>query len=165
MEFTLGTIIILGIIYILIDKIKLNTKTKSEPEKKLMQYPYRKKYLLTKAEYVFYRILKNKCDEKDILICPKVRLEDYIQVTAKKQYQKYRGYIKSRHIDFLLCDSSLNIKAAIELDDNSHRQEKTKKTDDFKNNLFTVIEIPLHRIRMSDGLYEASIDRILESLP
>ena len=142
MDAILICIIILGIIYIMIGKrkpdskadsnVKTNTKADAkvnvktdpepdEPEQTLMQYPYRKKYLLTKAEYIFYKLLKSKCDERNMLICPKVRLEDFIQVTAKEQVYKYRGYIKSRHIDFLLCDSGLNIIAAVELDDNSHR--------------------------------------------
>ncbi|MDE7211838.1 MAG: DUF2726 domain-containing protein, partial [Lachnospiraceae bacterium] len=33
---------------------------------------------------------------------------------------KYRGYIKSRHVDFLICDSALHILAALELNDPSH---------------------------------------------
>ena len=65
-------------------------------------------------------------------MCPKVRLEDFIYVTNKQELYKYRGYIKSRHIDFLICDNDLHIKFAIELDDKTHNTEKAKSTDEFK---------------------------------
>lgn len=73
--------------------------------------PYEKKMLLTKTEYGFWKCLKQKCDEKGFIICPKVRMEDFLSVTVKdkRQLMKYRGYIKSRHIDFMICDSALHI--------------------------------------------------------
>lgn len=63
-------------------------------------YPYKKKMLLTKTEYAFYNILKIKCDKNNVLICPKIRMEDFLEVTDKQNKLKYRGYIKSRHIHY-----------------------------------------------------------------
>ena len=74
---------------------------------------------------------------------------------------KYRGYIKSRHVDFLICDNKLNIIMGIELDDNSHNKESAKKTDEFKNKLFETINIPLERVKVSSGDYEQQIIDIL----
>lgn len=90
--------------------------------------------LLTKTEYGFWKCLKQKCDEKGFIICPKVRMEDFLSVTVKdkKQLMKYRGYIKSRHIDFMICDSALHILAGLELDDRSHNSANAQKTDLFK---------------------------------
>ena len=48
---------------------------------KRRQYPYRQKFLLTKTEYAFYKILEEKCTKNGLRICPKVRLEDFISVT------------------------------------------------------------------------------------
>ena len=109
--------------------------------------PYRKKLLLTKTEYYFYKQLKIQCDLNDILICPKIRLEDLAEVTTKQDYMRYRGYIKSRHVDFILCDKNLNILCAIELDDNSHNNIDRMQVDNFKNNFFRTIGIPLYRIK------------------
>ena len=109
--------------------------------------PYRKKLLLTKTEYYFYKQLKIQCDLNDILICPKIRLEDLAEVTTKQDYMRYRGYIKSRHVDFILCDNNLNILCAIELDDNSHNNIDRMQVDNFKNNFFRTIGIPLYRIK------------------
>ncbi|MCH5272732.1 MAG: DUF2726 domain-containing protein [Lachnospiraceae bacterium] len=120
---------------------------------------YRKKYLLSKTEYAFYIPLKKKCDEYNLLICPKVRLEDFIQVTAQER-MKYRGYIKSRHVDFLICDMALNIITAVELDDESHNTATAQKTDMFKNDLYETIGIPLYRIRTNEN-YAMRINDII----
>ena len=128
--------------------------------------PYTKKYLLTKTEYNFYKILRSICDNYKIQICPKVRLEDLAEVTTKSSYKdtmKYRGYIKSRHIDFILCDNNLNVSAAIELDDYSHNSNNAHIIDNFKNNFFRTINIPLYRIKVGTD-YETQLNNIIASL-
>lgn len=123
---------------------------------------YKSKNLLTKTEYAFYGILKGKCDVAGLLICPKVRLEDFINVTAKER-MKYRGYIKSRHVDFLICDSALHILAALELDDPSHLSEKAQQTDYFKDQLYDSIGLPLFRIPTGQD-YPQKIDELIAAL-
>lgn len=128
--------------------------------------PYEKKMLLTKTEYGFWKCLKQKCDENGFIICPKVRMEDFLSVTVKdkKQLMKYRGYIKSRHIDFMICDSALHILAGLELDDRSHNSASAQKTDLFKNQVFTVIGLPLFRVIIGGESYEAQLTRIFAVL-
>lgn len=127
------------------------------------EYPYQMKYLLTKTEYCFYCKLKQLCDERNLLICPKVRLEDFVKITTKENFMKYRGYIKSRHIDFLICDSKLHIIMGIELDDDSHNKQSVKKVDNFKDNLFKTINIPLKRIEVTSGDYKQQITEALDN--
>lgn len=154
-------LIILIIILIILNKTNANKANDSIKE---MHFPYKRKYLLSKAEYAFYQILKQECDAHSFLICPKVRMEDYLDITDKQNYMKYRGYIKSRHIDFLLCDEKLNIIAGIELDDNSHSKKDTQKVDEFKNGVFQAINIPLYRVKMSEGQYKDTIIKIISEL-
>lgn len=161
--------ILLSPIIILIIGIKKRKKKKQNTEFKTYTendkiYPYKKKKLLTQTEYHFYMTLKEECDERNLLICPKVRMEDYIDITTNKEKQKYRGYIKSRHIDFLICDKELNIIAGLELDDNSHNNPKTQKTDELKNNIFKNINIPLMRVNVTSGRYREQIINILNYL-
>ena len=127
--------------------------------------PYQRNNLLTKTEYKFYLVLKKKCDEQNILICPKVRLEDFILVPLEnpKEKQKYRGHIKSRHVDFLLTDNDLHILAGIELDDPTHDTEQAMIIDEFKDNLFATIGIPLFRVK-TNTRYSIHIDNILKDL-
>lgn len=127
-------------------------------------YPYEKKMLLTRTEYKFYLALKKKCDDRNLLICPKVRMEDFLSVTDKQNLFKYRGYIKSRHIDFLICNSKLYLLAGLELDDPSHQRERAKQIDDFKDNVFKAIGLPLYRIEALDENYGKQIDHMLRDL-
>lgn len=124
-------------------------------------FPYKAKYLLTKTEYGFFKQLQIICDAKNLLICPKVRLEDFIQVTDKQNFMKYRGYIKSRHIDFIICDKNLHILFGLELDDKTQNSNKSKKTDNFKNELFKTIQITLERVN-AESIYKDEITSILK---
>ena len=149
------TWIALIIILIIVNSV-LNNKTTTKKINKIKKdaedsnininnYPYKAKMLLTNNKYI---------------ICPKVRLEDFIEVTNKQELFKYRGYIKSRHIDFLICDNNLHILYALELDDKTHNSEKAKNTDDFKNKLFEKINIKLYRIKTDENYEEKLLDII-----
>lgn len=156
--FILAIIIIIFII--IIKKLnKANNTTSDVPR----IYPYTKRFLLTKTEYAFYNILRNATEKNCLIICPKVRLEDFILVTDNDNRAKYRGYIKSRHVDFLICDNALNILCGIELDDKSHNTKKAQKIDEFKDNLFEAIGIPLYRVKTS-SIYIDEINEILANL-
>lgn len=132
---------------------------------KRINWAYEKKMLLSKAEYYFWRRLKAKCDEKGIIVCPKVRIEDFVTIKCDDYAtrQKYRGYIKARHIDFLLCDSNLNLLAGVELDDGSHGKENAQKVDMLKDDVFTAIHLPLFRVRAGRN-YDVELDSIMEKL-
>lgn len=125
--------------------------------------PYKRKDLFTKTEYTFYMTLKAICDAQQFLIFPKVRMEDYIQVTSKDNKQKYRGRIKSRHIDFILADMKGKIVCGIELDDKSHNRAKAKESDEFKNKVFNKIGLPLYRIKVNSN-YANEINKVIKML-
>lgn len=159
---TIFTVLITVIICCLVSK--MCNKIKSYKSKKRPRsYPYAQKYLLTKTEYNFYKILYEYAVENDLLICPKVRMEDFLRVTDRKNYAKYRGYIKSRHIDFLLCDSSLHLLCGLELDDSSHNNPDAQATDNFKDNVFKAIHLPLFRIKTTSN-YEDEVERIMKKI-
>lgn len=125
--------------------------------------PYRKKYLLTKTENSFFLILIRQALLRGLLVCPKVRLEDVAFVYDKKQERKYRGYVKSRHIDFVLINAKGDTIAGIELDDPSHDTEEAKKTDHFKDELFKTIKVPLIRIKTGTD-YTAQLNTVFDNL-
>ena len=127
-------------------------------------YPYIQRPLLTQTEYTFYMALKQQCDRNGLLICPKVRMEDFINVTAQQDKLKYRGYIKSRHIDFMICDKWLNLIAGLELDDRSHQRPDVAQTDRFKDEVFRTIGLPLYRIRTSNEAYDTQIEQIIRHM-
>ena len=113
--------------------------------------PYTHRPLFTKTEQLFFAILVSEARKRDLIVCPKVRLEDIVNVTDKQNRNKYRGYIKSRHVDFVLLNSSCETVAAIELDDPSHETKKAMQVDKFKDKLFYAIRIPLIRIYVGNN--------------
>lgn len=119
--------------------------------------------VLTKPEYAFYTILEDKCDFADLIICPKVRLEDFINVRNIREKQSYRGRIKSRHVDFLICDREMKPLCGIELDDSSHNSWKAQKADKFKNDLYKAIGLTLYRVPTGSN-FEAKIDFIIHEI-
>ena len=110
--------------------------------------PYRGKYILTKSEYQFYLVLKEICDNHNCLICPKVGLKDLANVTSKENYYHWFHKISAKHVDFVITDCALKPFAAIELDDKSHKRSEVKERDQFKNDFFAAIKLPLFRFEL-----------------
>lgn len=103
--------------------------------------------LLTKNEYSFYMKVRSRIN-KDLLILPKVRMEDVVNVNAKfdnSNRTRYRNYIKSRHLDFIITDKNLRILCAVELDDSSHFSSEAKAKDKLKDDILKDARIPLLR--------------------
>lgn len=99
-------------------------------------YPYKKKYLLTKNEWYFYKSLKPLCDQYNLHIIAKVRFADLVEVDSNltKEYNKYFNRIKSKHIDFVLTNpDNMEVKFLIELDDKTHERQDRRKRDIFVN--------------------------------
>lgn len=93
--------------------------------------------ILTERERSFYHILKPIADKLELQICPKVRVADIVSIKkGTKDWQKWFNKIRSKHVDFLLCDYDMNIVLIIELDDSSHETECAKKNDALKNAIF-----------------------------
>lgn len=93
--------------------------------------------ILTERERSFYRILRPIVDKLELQICPKVRVADIVSIKkGTRDWQKWFNKIRSKHVDFLLCDYDMNIVLIIELDDRSHETERAKKNDALKNAIF-----------------------------
>lgn len=126
-------ILAIAILYLLYQKVE-----KTERPKENRDVPYRKKqYIFTKNEYACYRNLQPIAEELGLIIYPKIRLADIVEVEkGTKEYMKWFNRISSKHIDFLMVDKdNIQIKYALELDDSSHEKESRKQRDEFVNNV------------------------------
>ena len=114
---------------------KSNDSASPSIDEDIEKLPYRRKFLLTKNEYWFYKSLKEIADKYDFAVLAKIRFADLVEVSAeadKKEYMKYFGKIKSKHIDFILCKKdNLYPELLIELNDSSHNKEDRIKRDEF----------------------------------
>lgn len=91
-----------------------------------------------------------------------MRVADIVSIKkGTKDWQKWFNKIRSKHVDFLLCDYDMNIVLMIELDDRSHESERAKKNDALKNAIFGD---RLVRIRSLKDDVEAEITAALKKL-
>lgn len=117
-------------------------------------FKYNKKYsyftreqLLSQTELAFYSILKTVIQD-DIIICPKVGLNEIFldKSKEKKESYKYLNKISMKPIDFLICNSN-NLKPilVIELEDVSYNRKNRVERDRLLNKLFNEANLPLLR--------------------
>ncbi len=122
-----------------------------EKEKKEILLPYRKRNsLLSFQEKKFYKVIDKIAEDNNYLLFTKVRLEDLFWIPkniSSKERFGLRNRIKSRHVDFLICNKDkITPILGIELDDWSHASRKAKEKDKFINKVFTSAKLPLLRI-------------------
>ena len=126
-------------------------------------YPVeQKKYLFTRREVEFYRLLKKSCSKKGFSVCPKVRIADIFNVTSDDKEEKALWFrtIAQLHVDFLVLDKYDKMYFAIELDDASHNTEKAKRKDWFKDQLFRCDPVLL--VRIDEIPDEAKMDVLVD---
>src|SRR6056297_3915818 len=115
--------------------------------------PYqKKKFFLSKAENNFYKVLRAALKDTEYYISIKAKLIDFITVTKHPERQKFFNKIKSKHVDFLICnnDKYFNPILAIELDDKSHESGERKERDEFVDAVFRNAGLPIIHMKASN---------------
>jgi hypothetical protein len=132
------------------------------------QYPFNKvDSVVTNTEKVFLQVLLSIIPPNDFYILTKVRLADIVQVRkGTKDYVKHFNKIKSKHIDFVICDRvDFQPLLSIELDDPSHLKEEAKRRDYVKDKVLEASEIPILRIKTQKKYDKESIlNEILDEI-
>lgn len=103
-------------------------------------------YLLSKAEYSFYRVLR-KILGNQYDVFAKVRLADIVKVKGGRDYQSAFNRIASKHVDFVICDMTSKVLMVVELDDSSYRQTRAQQSDQFKDGLFEAVGLRCVRFK------------------
>lgn len=100
--------------------------------------------LLTNNELNFYYKLKYITDKYNFFIFPKVRLADIITTHNYSDFNR----IKSKHIDFTICDQNTKPILFIELDDSTHNNIKNKENDAKKDYIMQTLSIAIIRVKL-----------------
>lgn len=157
-------ILIIFIIAITIAKILLERK-----ERELNIASYQKKSrVMNESEQALFINLQKALGDMHIVLS-KVRIEDFVEVNKEKvhSYKNHwglRGRIKSRHVDFLVCDrASTKPLLAIELDGKSHNGTQRQERDHFVDELYNTISLPIEHIPVGGNFVELS-QKIKEAL-
>jgi hypothetical protein len=112
-------------------------------------FPYAQRDdFLSSSEFSFYKVLVQAIN-KELVVCPKVGLQDIFFVTERDQSKKasYLNKINRKHIDFLICNKeTMKPVFGIELDDLSHQRQDRVDRDIFVDQLFKVAGLRLIRI-------------------
>lgn len=119
---------------------------------------YRRKYLLTKREWVFYNDLKPVADKLGFVVLSKVRMADLVEPIAGNNSEYYRAFskVKAKHIDFVLCrPENLYVELLIELDDSTHYEGNAR--DAFVEQVYAQTGYKLFRTKTSENLEEGII--------
>ena len=124
---------------------------------------------LTPAERSFYGVLK-QVTPSEFTVMAKVRIADVLlpqKGMARKEWQVAFNKISAKHFDFVICDNgTMQVLAAIELDDKSHRNHKTKKRDVFVETACSSAALPLLRFQAKRAYQPEDVKVMLQgSLP
>lgn len=88
--------------------------------------------LLTSREQNEYQKLRVYAQERNVIICPKVRLLDLVNPKpGSKNYQTLLHKVMSKHVDFVICSQDMQVLGIIELDDTTHLRKDRIQRDEF----------------------------------
>jgi len=160
MKYFIILLIIAGIVAILLKAFS----GKIGPRKSALGYLKKERVMNTSEQALYINLQKTLGD--NFIVLSKVRIEDFVEVRSKSksEWWSLRGRIKSRHVDFLICDLiTTKPLLAIELDGASHRNIGRIERDKFVNDVYNEINLEVvHVLKGSDFLQEAT--RIKEIL-
>ena len=109
-----------------------------------------KKRLFTPAERSFLGVL-DAAIGSEYRVMGKVRVADVLSPQkgmSRKNWQTAFNRISAKHFDYVLCDlKTLEVKAAVELDDSSHNSKSRVKRDEFLDGACESAGLPLIRIK------------------
>jgi len=125
---------------------------------------FRRKYLLSKAEKYFYKILRQIVDPHTVFA--KVRLADLVEADERHRLRlaNFRR-ICSKHVDFVICDAALCPIIAVELDDSSHQRADRRSRDRDVDRILEIASLPIARFRVQQTYDDGEIQsQLLEKL-
>lgn len=132
-----------------------------EEEIKKQEYKqeYQPRYLMTLNEKSQYRKIQRWAEQKELIVFTKVRLLDLIEPRRNKSNYNVRLWkIQAKHVDFVICDKDINIKAIIEINDSSHNQPDRIERDNFVQ---TVLEHCGYRLLQTYNITIEQLDQFL----
>lgn len=143
-----------------------NIKNVEKEKINYLNYYKPKRYVITLNELNFYNTLMEIAKEMNLVVFSQVSLYNILETKDNLDYRTktiYFNKIASKSIDFVLVDKKdCKIKLCIELDDNSHKQEKRIERDKFINELFKSLEINLLRYPTYKIYYKETLKKKIQ---
>lgn len=127
-------LLVLIAIAVIVVLVALGARQTSEHGSFQESHPYYSKNPLTPTEATFYELLVQALPEHVVLA--QVQLSRFIGVDRYKtrgNFYRWFNPISQQSVDYLICDRSFKVVAAIELDDKTHDNDEAIRRDDKKN--------------------------------
>jgi very-short-patch-repair endonuclease len=136
-----------------------------QQDEPVTQFPYRlRDDFLSPAELSFFGVLEQSVSHR-FSIHAKVRLADIVFVASDQDRQAYRNRINSKHIDFLLCDTTRQRPLlVIELDDSSHSRKDRHERDCFVDQVLQAAELPILHVKAAKAYSVAELTKQIDQL-
>lgn len=131
--------------FIKVEEIKKVSATDSIND----DFPYKlTKTVFSDKEAIFYHALLPITTKLNLTVFTKMRVADLLWLPKNHpEYIRWFNYIRSKHIDFVLCNKDLEPVLLIEIDDNTHNSDKRKKRDEFIDKVFEKLNLPIIHTR------------------
>lgn len=127
---------------------------------------YHSTALLTPTEAAFFPVIYDIANDCGLFLFCKVRLADVAKTAPAENYNtymKYFGKVKSKHLDFVLCNSEFIPIVAVELDDASHENKPNRENDMLKDAVLESIDLPLIRVPVASRYDRRRLERSIMS--
>lgn len=153
-------ILIVALFVILLVVAAFKKRTSDHNEQSVF---YLKQNFMNSSEHALF-INLTKQFGSEYIILSKVRIEDFVGVKKdglpeNKRFGQ-RNKIKSRHVDFLICDlKSTRPLMVVELDGGSHNASIRKKRDDVLDGIYNDIKIAHVHVRVGID-FEKKVEEI-----
>lgn len=121
------------------------------------------KSVFTYHESILFEILDEFCRKNNLVLLSKIRIADFVQPITKNNYYHWFNKISAKHVDFLICQpKTYSPILAIELDDYTHNYKSRKERDDFVNQVYSSVGLPiLHITDIRQQYVEKNVAEIL----
>lgn len=125
-----------------------NIQQKVQPQPQGEKFPYiLVDSVFTHKESLFCSSLVPIANKLGLNMLVKMRIADLIYVPRNHpEYMRWFNYIRSKHIDFIICDGAKPV-LLIEVDDSTHDRPSRQKRDDFVDKIFNQLNLPIIHIR------------------
>lgn len=186
--FILAGIAILYIIYLVVISVIRKKSSKINRKKSIIpnngnrcktnqftadkEYPYQlKSKVLSYNEGKMYRILGEYCNRNYLILLSKIRIADFIDTiytedmeNDEEYYNKKKYKITSKHVDFLICEPEhFSPLIAIELDDSTHLEKDRQERDEFVDNIYNTVGLPiLHFWKIDEEIINNRLNQLLK---
>jgi len=120
---------------------------------------FRRPFLLSKPEKYFYNILREVFGTYTILA--KVRLADLIEANVHPRWHTNFTRIRSKRVDFVICDAGLCPLVAVKLDGSSAKCADRQQSDNLVDRILKEASLQIVHVPRQKRYFHEEIRRLL----